>query len=60
MCPAAVKDSNLGENDVHHCDGGADEVDGVNGALGAMMEVLIEDCQGPFLLAWMVREYGVV
>ena len=60
VCSAAVKDPHLRESDTHYCDGGADDVDGVDGAFGAMMEVPAEDCQGSFLLVCVVGEYGVV
>ena len=49
VCPAAVKNPDLGEGDVYHCDGGADEVDGVDDAFGVVVEVQAEDCQGFFL-----------
>ena len=60
VCPAAVKDPHLGEGDVYCHDGGPDEVYGVNGAFGVMVEVPAEDRQGPFLLACVVGEYGMV
>ena len=43
VCPAAVKDPPLGESGVHHCDGGSDEVYGVDGAFGVMVEVPAKD-----------------
>ena len=60
VCPAAVKDPHLGQSDTYYCDGGADEVDSVDCAVGAMVEVPAEDRQGSFLLACVVAEYGVV
>ena len=38
MCPAVVKDPHLGEGDVYYRDGGSDEVYGVDGAFGVMVE----------------------
>ena len=38
-----VTDPHLGENDVHYCDGGSDEVYGVDGAFEVMVEVPAED-----------------
>ena len=58
--PAAVKDPHLGESDVHNCDGGADEVDGVDGTFRAMVKVPAEDCQGSFPLTCVVAECGGV
>ena len=60
VCPAAVKDPHLGEGGVFYCDGGPDEVYGVYGAFGVMVEVPLEDCQGSFLRACVVYENGVV
>ena len=60
MCPAAVKDPHQGEGDIYHCDGGPDEVYGVDGAFGVMVEVPAEERQGFFLRACVVGEYGVV
>ena len=60
VCPAVVKDSHLGKGDIYYCDGGPDEVYGVNGAFGVMVEVPAEDRQGHFLRACVVGEYGVV
>ena len=60
MCPAAVKGLHLGEGDIYYCDGGPDEVYGVDGAFGVMVEVPAEDRQGSFLRACVVDEYGVV
>ena len=45
---------------VYYCDGGPDEVYGVDGALGVMVEVPAEERQRPFLQARVVGEYGVV
>ena len=42
MCPAAVVDPHLGEGDVYYCDGGPDEVYGVHGAFGLIVEVPAE------------------
>ena len=58
--PAAVKDPHSGEGDIYYCDGGPDEVYGVDGAFGVMVEVPAEDRQGSFLRACVVAEYGVV
>ena len=58
VCPAAVKDPHLGEGDIYYCDGGPDKVYGVDGAFGVMVEVPAEDCQGSFLWACVVGEYG--
>ena len=58
--PAAVKDPHLGEGDVYYCDGGSDEVYGVDGAFGVIVGVPTEDRQGSFLRACVVGEYGVV
>ena len=44
VCAAAVEDPHLGEADADHCDSAADEVDGVNGAFGVVVEVPAEDC----------------
>ena len=44
VCPAAVKDQHLGESDVQHSDGGSNEVYGVDGAFGGIVEVPAEDC----------------
>ena len=60
MCPAAVKDPHLGESDVHHCDAGSDEVYGVDGAFGLMVEVPAEDRYLSLLWAGVVAEDGVV
>ena len=60
VCPAAVKDPHLGEGDVYYGDGVPDEVYGVDGAFGVMVEVPAEDRQGSFLQACMVGEYGMV
>ena len=60
VCPAAVKDWHLGESDIYYCDGGSDEVDGVDSAPRAMLEVPAEDRQGSLLLACVVSEYSVV
>ena len=60
MCLAAVKDPHSGESDVYYCDEGSDEVDGVDGAFKAMVEVPAEDSQGTFLLVCLVGEYRVV
>ena len=60
VCPAAVKDPHLGESDVYYCDGGPDEVYGVDVAFGVMVEVPAKDCQGSFLWARVVGVYGVV
>ena len=60
VCPAAVKDPCFGGSDVYYCDGGCDEVNGVDGAFAVMVEVPAEDCQGSFLWASTVAEYGVV
>ena len=48
VCPTAVKDPHLGESDVYYCDGGSEEVYGVDGAFGALVEVPAEDRQGSF------------
>ena len=37
VCPAVVKDPHLGESDVHHCNGGANEVHGVDGVFRAVV-----------------------
>ena len=58
--PAAVKDPYLGGGDLYYCDGGPDEVYGVDGAIGVMVEVPAEDRQGSFLSPCAVAEYGVV
>ena len=50
----------FGEGDVHHCEWGADDVDSVDGAFRAVVEVPAEDCQGAFLLAAVVGEDRVV
>ena len=42
-CLAAVKDPHFGESDVHHCDGGSDESDVVDGAFSVMVDVPAED-----------------
>ena len=60
LCPAVVKDPHLGEGDVSYGDGGPDEVYGVDGAFGVMMDVPAEDRQGSFLRACVVDEYCVV
>ena len=60
VCLAAVKDPLLGESEAYYCDRGSNEVNGVDAAIGVMLEVPAEDCQGPFLLACVVGEYGVV
>ena len=60
VCPAAVKDPRLGESDVHNCHGGSDEVYGVDGAFGVMVEVPAEDRWGSFLWAGVVGGYGLV
>ena len=60
VCSAVVKDPHLGEGDVYYGDGGPEEVYGVDGAFGVMLEVPAEDCQGSFLRACVVGEYGVV
>ena len=60
VCPAVVKDPHLGEGDVYYGDGGPDEVYGVDGAFGVMVEVPAEDRQRPFLRTRVVGEYGVV
>ena len=59
VCPAAVKDPQLGEGDIHHCDVGTDEVDGVDVAFGVVVEVSADDYQGSFRLTWVVGEDGV-
>ena len=60
VCSAVVKHPHLSEGDVYYGDGGPDEVSGVDGALGVMVEVLAEDRQRPFLRARVLGEYGVV
>ena len=60
VCPAVVKDPHLGEGDVYYGDGSPDEVYGVDGAFGVMVQVPAEDCQGSFLRACVVGECGVV
>ena len=50
----------MGEGDIYYCDGGPDEVYGVDGAFGVMVEVPAEDRQGSFLRTCVVGEYGVV
>ena len=60
VCPALVKDPHFGEGDVYYCDGGPNEIYGVDGAFGLMVEVPAEDLQGSFLRACVVGEYGVV
>ena len=60
VCPVVVEDPHLGEGDVYYGDGVPDEVYGVDGAFGVMLEVPAEDRQGPFLRARGVGEYGVV
>ena len=50
----------FGGGDVYYGDGGPDQVYGVDGAFGVMVEVSAEDRQGPFLRACVVGEYGVV
>ena len=60
MCPAVVKDPHFGESDIYYCDGRQDEVYGVDAAFRVMVEVPAEDCQGSFLWACVVGEYGVV
>ena len=60
MCPAVVKDPHLGEGEVYYGHGRPDEVYGVDGAFGVMVEVSAEDRQGPFFWAHVVGEYGVV
>ena len=60
VCSAVAKDPHLGNGDVYYGDGGPDEVYGVDGALGVMVEVPAEDCQRPFLRAPVVAEYGEV
>ena len=59
VCSAVVKDPHFWEGDVYYGDGGPDEVYGVDGALGVMVEVPAEDRQRPFLRARVVGEYGV-
>ena len=59
VCAAAVRNPRLGEGDVYHCDGGADEVDGVDGAFEVVLEVPAEDWQGSFILACVVGEDGM-
>ena len=54
MCSAAVKDHHLGESDVYNCDGGTNEVAGVDGGFRVLVEVPAEDCLGSFLLACVV------
>ena len=58
MCPAAVKGPHSGHGDVYYCDGGPDEVYGVDGAVGVMVEVPAEERQGSFLRACVVGEHG--
>ena len=60
MCPAAVKGRHSGESDVYYCDGGPDEVYGVDGAVGLMVEVPAEDRQGSFFRACVVDDHSVV
>ena len=60
VCSAVVKDPHLGEGDVYYGDGGPDEVSGVDGALGLMVEVPVEDHQSPLLRVRVVDKYGVV
>ena len=60
VCPAVVKDPHLGEGDVYYGDGGHEEVYGVDGAFGVMVEVPAEDRQGPFLRAPVVGENAVL
>ena len=60
VCPAVVKVRHLGEGDVYYGDGGPDEVYGVDGAFGVMVQVPAQDRQRPFLRARAVDEYGVV
>ena len=60
MCPAAMKDPHWGEGDIYYCDGGSDEVYGVDGAFGVMVEVPAEDGQASFLWECVAGEYGSV
>ena len=60
VCPAVVNDPHLGEGDVYYGDGGPDEVYGVDGSFGVMVEVPAEARQRPFLRARVVGKYGVV
>ena len=60
VCPAVVTDPHFGEADVNYGDCGPDEVYGVDGAFGVMVEVPAEDRQESFLRACVVGEYGVV
>ena len=60
VCSAVVKDLHLWEGDIYYGDGGLDEVYGVDGALGVMVEVPAENRQRPFLRARVVGEYGGV
>ena len=60
MCLALVEDPHFGEGDIHGCDGGANQVNGFEDALWAIVEVLAEDCQGPVPLVGVVGEIGVV
>ena len=55
-----VEDSNFRENDIHHCDQGANQVDGVDGPPWVLVEVSAEDCKGSFLRAGVVGQDGVV
>ena len=43
MCPAVVQDPHLGEGDIYYGDEVRDKVNGVDGALGVMVEVPAED-----------------
>ena len=47
VCSAVPRDPYLGEGDIYYGVGGPDEVYGVDGALGMMVEVPAEDRQRP-------------
>ena len=50
----------MGEGDVYYSDESPEEVYGVDGAFGMMVEVPAQDRQGSFLQACVVGESGVV
>ena len=60
VCSAVVKVPHLWEGDISYGDAGPNEVYGVDGALGVMVEVPADNRQRPFLRARVVGEYGVV
>ena len=60
MWSAVVKDPHFWEGDVYYGDGGPNEVYGVDGAFGVLVEVPAEDGRRPFVRARVVGEYGMV